>query len=437
MKRCTIALPLFLLGGLAAPAASLAQNLYLVDGRIVDPESREVRRGNLLIVDGRIAGAPPHVPPDFAGETVELEGHWVIPGLVDLHVHSYGNMAPGGIVEGLGSLVTARRMLYAGATGFLDLFGLEPALYASRERLRSGESAGAELFISASCLTAPEGHCTEYGIPTRTMASPEEARSHVRELAAKQADVIKIVYARQGRMPSIDRATLAAAVETAREHGLPTVIHVGSWEDVQDGVDLGASAVTHVPDDEPIPAGMAERMAERGVASIPTLAVQTDLREFILDPGVLERPLAVALASEGIRAAYRTDSLAHHAAEWKERAETRRARTLEAVKQMAEAGVSILAGTDAGNWGTIQGFSLHRELEKLVAAGLSPWDALAAATTRAGDFLGRRFGVQPGDEANLVVLDASPIEEIRNTQAIVQVIQRGIVVQREALLESS
>ena len=88
----------------------------------------------------------------------------------------------------------------------------------------------------------------------------------------------------------------------------------------------------------------------------------------------------------------------------------------------------MLVGTDAGNWGTIHGYSVHRELILLVEAGLSPWEALAAATTNAGNLLGRHYGVRPGDEANLVILDASPIDDIANTQRISAVISRGKLV---------
>ena len=104
-----------------------------------------------------------------------------------------------------------------------------------------------------------------------------------------------------------------------------------------------------------------------------------------------------------------------------------------AVKTLADAGVTMLAGTDAGNMGVFQGFSLHRELALLVDAGLSEWDALRAATTNASGFLGERWGVAPGDEATLLILDASPIDDIRNTQRIHAVIQRGTVVERDEL----
>ena len=94
----------------------------------------------------------------------------------------------------------------------------------------------------------------------------------------------------------------------------------------------------------------------------------------------------------------------------------------------------ILTGTDSGNWGTFQGWSMHRELHHLVAAGLTPYEALAAASTRAAAFLGRQYGPSPGAEANFVVLDASPLEDIGNTRSIVRLIQRGRVVDREGLL---
>jgi len=382
--------PLLALALSAAPA--LAQDLFLTGARVVDPAAREVR-----------------------------------------------TMAPGRVFDSPGTAGTARRMLYAGVTGFLDLFGHEQMLYDLREQQRAGtvdSAGGAELFASLSCLTAPEGHCTEYGVETRVMSTPEEAREVVADLARKRPDVVKIVYAPSGRMPSIDKATLAAAVATATERGIKTVIHVQAWQDVRDAVEAAAAAVTHVPDQEPIPEGLSKLMAARGVASIPTLAVELDMADFIRRAEVLDNPLARAVTSEAVLAAYRNEEIRHHAEEFRQKDPERAARVLASVKAMADAGVTILAGSDSGNGGTIQGYSAHRELVKLVEAGLSPWQALAATTTEAGKFLGRSFGVNPGDEANLVVLEASPIEDVHNTQRIAMVIRRGKVVDREALLAS-
>ena len=106
---------------------------------------------------------------------------------------------------------------------------------------------------------------------------------------------------------------------------------------------------------------------------------------------------------------------------------------LAAVGTLAAAGVPMLAGTDGGNFGVFQGYSVHRELELLVEAWLSPWAALRAATSDAARFLDRRWGVAPGDEATLLVLDASPVEAIANTKRVHAVIQRGVVVDRKEL----
>ena len=106
-------------------------------------------------------------------------------------------------------------------------------------------------------------------------------------------------------MPSIDKPTLAAAVAEARKHGLKTIIHIDTWGEVRDAIEVGATAVTHIPD-LPIPPGMAEHMAKSGIVFIPTLAVETDMVDFAFDPDVLDNPLARAMTKPSVIAAYRT-----------------------------------------------------------------------------------------------------------------------------------
>lgn len=419
--------------GLLGPNGLAAQELYLAGGTLVDPEAGEARRQDLLIRDGMIVATPSAPPEDFAGEILDVTGRWVIPGLIDLHTHSFGNQAPGdGATEFMGVPGVAQRMLYAGVTAFLDLFSPEDQIFFVRNSQRENHSAGADIFAAGPCMTAPEGHCSEYGIPTRLMSTPQEARQQVRELAPKAPDVVKIVYSQFGRMPSVDQATMAAAVETAREFGIPTVIHVDAWDDVRDAAEAGASAVTHVPGDGVIPEDVLALMVERGVASIPTLAVQTGVSDFTANPEQLDSPLARAVASDAVREAYRADELPERIEAWRRRQVSERDDVFASVKRMQEAGIDVLTGTDSGNLGTLQGWSVHHELRQLVAAGLSPAEALAAGTTRAARFLSLEYGVTEGSLANLVVLEASPLESIANTETIVYVIHRGVVVERQA-----
>ncbi len=432
---------------LFAGAAAAHEPLYLAGATLVDPDTGTTRRAGLLIVDGRIAGSPPAAPAGFAGRVLDLRGKWVLPGLRDFHVHAVVNQAPGRVVDRIGTLEALRRYLYAGVTGVLDLFNDENAVLALRDRQRAGGlGPAADLFAAGPCLTATGGHCTEYPTPTRIVDTPEDARREIGELAAKRPDVVKLVYEHvapelagkswRPERPSLDVPTLEAAVAAAAAHGLPTVVHVRSWDDVRACVEAGATAVTHVPSHAPVPADLAARMAERGTRVIPTLAVGDPL--LVAAGAPLADPLLRAVAGETVLAAYRGldhgDERGRRLMAWMYAEQGVRAASLA---RLAAAGVPVVAGTDAGNPLTVHGWSLHRELELMVAAGLTPAQALAAATTAAGELMGRGWGLAPGDEGTVVVLDASPLADVRNTRRIHAVVHHGEVVDRAALLASA
>jgi imidazolonepropionase-like amidohydrolase len=412
---------------LALPVA--AQDLVLTNANIVDPSTRTVVRGALWIEGGRIVGRGADAPASAPGARIDVGGRWVIPGLVDLHTHSFGNFAPPAVVDAVGTERMATRVLRAGVTAFLDLFSDETAIFTLRDRQRAGAIGGAEIFAAGPCITATKGHCSEYGVPTRIIDSPADARRHVDELAAKRPDVVKVVYDHPpGRLPSIDRPTLDALVAAARERGLKTIVHVGTWEDARHSVLAGASAITHVPRDGIVPDDLAALMAQRKTLHIPTMTVHADMQALTTTPALLDTPLMMALAPETIRNAYRT--LVPTPAQ-REGARDSAERSVASVRRLHAAGVPMLAGTDAGNPGVIHGFSVHRELIRVVEAGMRPWDALAAATTKAGEFLGRRYGVSAGDDANVVVVDKSPLDQIANTQQISLVVMRGQIAYRK------
>ena len=422
-----------------APRSAAAQDLALANAVVLNPAEESVDRGVLLIEGGFVTGLAAAPPPDFAGEVLDLEGRFVMPAPADVHTHSFGNMSPRGMPQMLGPQGTANTALFTGVAFVLDLFSPEQMIFEYRNRRRDEGGQGAELFAAGPCLTATNGHCSEYGVPTRIVDTPGEARQEVADLAASAPDVVKIVYDHQtygGRsMPTVDLPTLTAVLETAREHGLKTVVHVGTWDDLREAALAGADAVTHTPGPDPPPADLAELLAEQGTYHIPTLAVQGDFARMAEDPGLLDDPLLAETAPAALRDAYRVGD------GWDPRIEgfltwqrTLMDTSLEAVRTLADAGVPMLTGTDGGNMGVFQGYSVHRELELLVEAGLSEWSALRSATTHAARFLERSWGVAPGDEATLLILEASPIESITNTKRVHAVIQAGIVVDRALLL---
>jgi imidazolonepropionase-like amidohydrolase len=356
-----------------------------------------------------------------------------MPALSDMHTHAVGNFRPPGGFQLMSAEAIARAALYAGVARYLDLFSPEDSIFAARASRMSAKTPGADIFAAGPCLTATRGHCSEYGVPTRIVDSPADATREVNELAKKKPDIVKVVYDHQvygGRsMPTLDRATLDAVVAAAKSNGLKTVVHVGTWADLRDAVLAGAAAVTHTPEG-PAPADIAALMVQRGTLHIPTLAVQSDYARFVDDPTLLDSPLLASMVGEQMVALFRAPVPASMAG-WMEFQRRMRQSNAEAVRALAAAGVAMVTGTDGGNPAVFQGYSVHRELRLLVEAGLSPWDALAATTIHPGRLLGRRWGVQLGDEGTLVILDASPLDDIRNTERIHAVILRGISVNRD------
>lgn len=409
--------------------AHIDADLILMNARILDPENRTIIKTNIVIRDGKIDFWSDKPVNAHTGQSVDLEGRWVLPGLIDTHTHSFGNRGPNAPNDNPGTEAIAERVIEAGVTGFIDLFGDEQELLNSRTRQHNGKTGGATIYASLSCLTAPGGHCSEYGIPTRLIASPDEARIVISDLALHKPDVIKIVYQPTDDQPSIDLATLQATVETANKHGIPSIVHIKTWQDAIDVAKAGATAFTHIPA-EAITEDIAAEIAATGIVSIPTLTVHIDLTRFLFDPDVLDAPLARAMTSQAIINGYRSQETLDRFNLTEERRRARNAVRLHSVKMLHDARVPILAGTDGGNWGVIQGYSVHREMALLREAGIDPWTVLAAATTGPAKFLNQQVGLEPGGSADLIVLNKSPITDITNTQTLHMVIHRGKVVHR-------
>lgn len=420
---------------------SYAQNLYLKGGKLVDPETRTIREEPLLIVDGRIQDPgelPKGFQTNFKGEIVDVEGRWIIPGLVDLHTHAAINTGPGGVSEFLGTEILARRMLYNGVTAFLDLFNDENYILELRDRQRrDGIPATADIFAAGACLTSTDGHGTEYPIPARIMDSPADAKRQVDKLAAKMPDVIKIIYHNMTEqdltwrefMPTIDKKTFRAAVQAAKRHGIPTVVHIGSWQDARDAVEVGADAVTHLPHQTEVPADVVKLFAESGTWIIPSLP---DI-SFMDDPELRSSELVRSSTTQAVLDAYTTFAATENGAYMSRGMNASEPRLFKSLKALIDAGARIATGTDSGNTLTVHGFSMHRQLALMVEAGLDPWVALATSTVHAGDFLKRDYGLSPGDEGSVVVLDGSPIEDITQTQKIHLVVHHGVVLDRDEL----
>jgi len=414
------------------PGAELTGDLWLRNGTVVDPARRTAELRDVLIAGQRIAAVVPHgTAPASRVPSVDVSGKWIIPALVDLHVHVHGNApletnGPGvAPIQDLGVRGAPKLLARAGVGAFLDLFWPEAEIFGARDSQRARPDGAADIYAAGPCITAPRGHCTEYGVPTTTVTSPADAEAAIQKLAARKPDVVKVVYdtfmAEQFRMPTVSKVTLEALTRASRARGLKTVVHIGKWQDAADAVAAGASAITHLYEAAPPPA-LLTSMKQAGTYWIPTLVAYTNALLMAQEPALVADPFTKRHVSDAILKTYEGVSPQSPSVAWQAAYVSSYKAT---VKAFHDAGVPIALGTDTGNPGAFAGVAVHRELELYVAAGLSPWDALAAATSTPARFLGAPYGVGKGDLASVVVLDASPIADIRNTRAIHMVLVRG------------
>ncbi|WP_419861840.1 CIA30 family protein [Candidatus Palauibacter sp.] len=405
----------------AAPGQEVPESRFaVVDVTLFDGEAFR-RNQDVWIEDGRVRGLGPRLrlPEDLP--RVDGRGHTLLPGFIDGHVHTFG-----------GTLNDALRF---GVTSVLDQFtdpGLLPGAKSARDDIaRTGE---ADLFSAGMLATAPGGHGTQFGMAVEPLTEPASAAAWVRARKDEGSDWIKIVsedgrpYG--GEMPSLDGEMIGALIAAAHAEGLLAVVHVSTIERALEAVSQGADGLVHVWIDEIIAEEDARRVAEAGVFVVPTLSViasmfgdSTGLR--VLDETDEEMVSPMQWGTLGDRSYLRTGTEGEAA--------------LENVRRLHEAGVRIIAGTDAPNPGTGAGISMHGELRLLARAGLGSAEVLASATSGAAEAfrIPERGRIAEGYVADLVLVRGDLESDVSRTIDIVTIWKDGYAVARESAAAGS
>nr|WP_239069544.1 amidohydrolase family protein [Streptomyces sp. SID13666] len=218
------------------------------------------------------------------------------------------------------------------------------------------------------------------------------------------------------------------------ERGLVVVAHIHSVAGVREVVSAGIDVVAHVPVDGELDRALAERIAEAGIAVVPTLAT---IENVLGEPGgaavVGDPRLAEALGDAQAR------RLTSGASSSRGQGMPPYSRAEENVRRLVDAGVTILAGTDAPNPGTVFGASLHRELELLGRCGMTPAQALNAATAAPARVfnLADRGHAAPGQRADLMLVSGDPLTDITATRAIERIWRAGVLCDRRAFVANA
>ncbi len=427
------------MAGLAAGCSERSRegDLVLAGATLLDPVSRTASIGDVWISAGRIQSVSTgghRSQPGAPVRRLDLRGRFVLPAFRDVGVWLFLHRTPARAVpsEVLYQDHAARRALFAGVVTCLDVFHEQGAWIRERQRLL--EIEGASIRQVSLVLSGP----TSLGRPNaRSVLTRSAASRAVLEAAALGADAIFVLDHELGPGAGLSRDALDGAIAAARRARLPILVSVDSWERALRVVRGGADAVIGLPPG-PVPEDVRAAARERRPGWIPALAAERALFDLEESPARLDGPLARVLVDPALLDLYRRPgSWEESVRELAQRQGALAAGRKEAVQTLVADGARLIAGSRAGlAMGAFHGASIHWEMERLLEAGLSTWDVLAAATINAGPLLREAppEGLSTGAPADLVVLDASPFESIRNTQRLAAVIHRGRLVDREALL---
>ncbi len=391
----------------SAGQASPAAHVRVHDGVITAVGDAAVRVSGDVVIDGR--------------------GATLLPGLIDSHVH----LLPG---------CTQLAALF-GVTTVVDMFSkpevIDPERSAVVASTRGTGPACADLRTSSIGATAPGGHPTLAYSPLPYVTGPGDAAAFVEARLAEGADHLKVIYddgsGAMLNIPSLDVATVEALVAVAHQHGLPVAAHVSTAAGAVTLARTGIDVLAHAPMDRMSP-GQVQDVAASGVAVIATLSI---LDGFPGPDGAMPL-LSQSPLVERVPARWR-HLVEQQGNRWMPPQPPDGQAQRENVAALHAAGVLILAGTDAPNPGLVHGASLHRELQHLVRAGLSPTDALAAATTAPVKVLGLvdRGVIEAGARADLLLVTGDPTTDISATQAIAGVWVQGRRVDEHAYAGSA
>ena len=397
-------------------SAWVIRNVSVFDGETV------AERQTVVISEGKIAavgGADLAVPA--GAEEVAGEGRTLLPGLMDAHIH----------LPVFGTADALQQTLAFGVTTALVMGTAGPAVSRQKEIEAIDATDIAAILAAGMPATAPGGHPTQMdgggaaGLYT-TLTAPGEADAWVAARVSEGSDFIKIIYddiERFGKRPTLDEATIAALVRSAHARGRIAVAHIGDERFARGAIAAGVDGLAHLFEGPIVAPDFGQFAAQHGVFVIPTLSVlysacgMPDGPSFLKDADTMKyiKPQFRSLLDMSMA----TEKLSCDAAP-------------QAIKQLVAAGVPVLAGTDAPAPGLAYGASLHRELEHLVNAGLTPTEALAAATsaTARAFRMSDRGRIRAGLRADLVLVDGNPSKRIRDTRNIVAIWKRGVRVQR-------
>ena len=463
-RACLIAIGGSLVASISARAQGNNSSMAIRGGTLIDGTGSPVRPNVIVLIrNGTVeaVGEDIKIPPDL--KQLDASGRFIMPALLDSHVRigpSPGNHTSRNEVSPEQRLESLRALLAAGVSAVRLVQGdiAEQRVYQRWQE--EGVLVSPRLETSGPVFTAKGGHPLEqYSIlagatrdrELRQIASEDLARDQAREIAHAGANSFEI-NADQGsntsKRPRLEKPLIEILTSEAHGHDLPVFCEVGWNQETLDAIAAGVNTIEGAWE-EPFTDEVLTASVKGNTTFVPSLTRQGDLLN-LLDESALKAYIGLPIVLHGLSSTIkagltnetgiiqtlRKELDSPDGAIIRRRLQDQQVRALSNTRKAHAAGVKIAVGTGAGNLLIFPGASVHRELQLLVKAGLTPMEAIVAATRNTAESMGlsSELGtIEPGKKADLLILDADPLLDIQNTQKIHTVVQRGREVSSEDL----
>jgi len=428
-----------LLPGRPAQADSVViEHVTLIDG------THAAQADMTVAVEGeRIATVTPSVlARGLQGRRIDARGKYLIPGLMDVHIHLRGGFDPGPTPdsepsppnrqEGVEALAS---FLYAGVTTVVDVGNRPEHILALRADERSGRILSPRIFATGNLITYPGSHGDRIAIRISDFEKDKELLD--KHIAQQQPDILKLTLEEEGwgsrpMIPLMPIELLSKIIRYYNLHGIRTTVHVSSELRALEAIYAGSDTLAHPVIQGPVSESFVKLMAAKKIPFASTLTIGDNYNRLVEHPEYLDQPLYVASLSAADRAELKTKTRD----EWKTRTWTAWMKVMnpiaqENVRKIHAAGGVVACGTDESS-----GADTQRELELLAAAGIPPLDVIRIATYNSAVFLGKadQLGsIDAGKLADLVLLSKNPAADINNLKSIVLVMKGGQIIDENRL----
>jgi imidazolonepropionase-like amidohydrolase len=455
-------------------ATADAENIALVNGTMINPATNQILPEATILIDGdhiaKVVAPPDKLDGAKGARVIDGKGKFILPGYIDTHVHFFQSgglfTRPDGVdltkirpyADEIALIKknlpdTFARYLRSGITSVVDVGG--PFWNFEVRKIANSTAKAPRVAVAGPLISSVSRPQLDLGDPPIVkIDNPEQARGFVRKLAEQKPDLVKIWYIVDKDHP-VDsfRPIVRATVEESHARKIRVAVHATELETARAAVEEGADVLVHSVIDKPVDNAFVKLLQDRHTILCPTLVVferygRTFANKLNLtpeekawgNPEVIATLDVTKIPQEQLAERIKT-ALADPGAAL-DRIKTTYDIALKNLKTLEDAGVTIAAGTDAGNIGTIHGPALFREFQLMKEAGLTPMQILQCATANAAKLFGGETGARTGkiDKntlADLVILNSNPVSDIAHASDIDSVIKNGVLYQAGELLRLS